>query len=58
MLIEPNVHHILWDEFVKTPQLIAAGEDSTRAAMPQIKALLNRGIGGPEEKDGIFEAAE
>jgi NTE family protein len=58
VLIEPNVHHILWDEFVKTPQLIAAGEDSTRAAMPQIKALLNRGIGGPEEKDGIFEAAE
>ncbi len=52
------MHHILWDEFVKTPQLIAAGEDSTRAAMPQIKALLNRGIGRPEEKDGIFEAAE
>ena len=60
VLIEPNVHHILWDEFVKTPQLIAAGEDATRAAMPQIKALLHRG--GPDhaagENDGIFEAAE
>src|SRR5271163_1755444 len=43
VLIEPNVHHILWDEFVKTPQLIAAGEDATRAAMPQIKAFLHRG---------------
>ena len=26
VLIEPDVHHILWDEFVKTPQLVAAGE--------------------------------
>jgi NTE family protein len=43
VLLEPNVHHVLWDEFVKSPQLIAAGEDCTRAAMPQIKALLGRG---------------
>jgi hypothetical protein len=49
----------LWDEFVKSPQLIAAGEDATRAAMPQIKALLNRGgPTGPEENDGVFESAE
>jgi NTE family protein len=40
VLIEPNVHHVLWDEFVKTPQLIAAGEDATHAAMPRIKELL------------------
>ena len=62
VLIEPNVHHILWDEFVKSPQLIAAGEDATRAAMPQIKAMLHRGSGGPDtgagEDDGVFEAAE
>ena len=61
VLIEPDVHHMLWDEFVKTPQLIAAGEDATRAAMPQIKALLHRGSGGPEEpqeNDGIFQATE
>jgi NTE family protein len=59
VLIEPNVHHILWDEFVKSPQLIAAGEEATRAAMPQIKALLHRGGpgGGAGENDGIFEAA-
>jgi NTE family protein len=43
VLLEPNVHHVLWDEFVKSPQLIAAGEDCARAAMPQIKALLGRG---------------
>jgi len=40
VLIEPDVHHILWDEFVKTPQLVAAGEDATRAALPKIKAAL------------------
>jgi len=40
ILIEPNVHHILWDEFVKTPQLVAAGEEATRAAIPQIRAAL------------------
>ena len=42
VLLQPNVHHVLWDEFSKTPQLIAAGEESARAAIPQIKALLNR----------------
>ncbi len=40
VLIEPEVHHILWDEFVKTPQLVAAGETATRAALPKIKAAL------------------
>lgn len=40
VLIEPNVHHILWDEFAKTPQLVEAGEAATRAALPAIKAAL------------------
>jgi NTE family protein len=40
VLIEPDVHHILWDEFVKTPQLVAAGEAAARAALPKIKAAL------------------
>ncbi len=43
VLIEPNVHHVLWDEFVKTPLLIAAGEDAAHAAMPMIKKLLAGG---------------
>jgi NTE family protein len=41
VLIEPDVHHILWDEFIKTPQLVAAGEAAARAALPKIKAALN-----------------
>jgi NTE family protein len=40
ILIEPEVHHILWDEFVKTPQLVAAGEAATRTAIPKIKEAL------------------
>ena len=40
VLIEPDVHHILWDEFVKTPQLVAAGEAATRAALPEVRAAL------------------
>jgi NTE family protein len=44
ILIEPNVHHVLWDEFVKTSELVAAGEAATRAAMPRIKAALAGGI--------------
>ena len=40
ILIEPEVHHIQWDEFVKTPQLVAAGETAARAALPKIRAAL------------------
>src|SRR5277367_4413541 len=43
VLIEPDVHHVLWDEFVKTPQLIAAGADACYAALPKIKHLLRYG---------------
>jgi NTE family protein len=42
VLIEPNVHHVLWDEFAKTPELVAAGEAAARQALPQIKAALAR----------------
>ncbi len=41
VLIEPDVHHILWDEFVKSPQLIAAGENATHAAIPKIRTAID-----------------
>jgi NTE family protein len=50
VLIEPDVHHVLWDEFVKSPQLIAAGEKAAHAAMPAIKALLARTAGSEDER--------
>jgi NTE family protein len=40
VLIEPEVHHILWDEFIKTPQLVAAGEEAARKALPAIRDAL------------------
>ena len=40
VLIEPEVHHIQWDEFVKTPQLVVAGEAAARAALPKIREAL------------------
>src|SRR5579864_8031800 len=43
VLIEPDVHHVLWDEFIKTPQLIAAGADACYASLPKIKHLMAHG---------------
>jgi NTE family protein len=40
VLIEPDVHRVLWDEFVKTPDLVAAGQLAANVAMPRIKDLL------------------
>jgi NTE family protein len=40
ILIEPDVHNVLWYEFKKTPQLVAAGEAAAYAALPKIKAAL------------------
>jgi NTE family protein len=41
ILIEPEVHHILWDEFMKSPQLIAAGESAAHVAIPKIRAVID-----------------
>jgi NTE family protein len=40
VLIEPDVHSILWDEFVRTPALVAAGAEATRALLPKIREGL------------------
>jgi NTE family protein len=52
VLIEPNVHHILWDEFAKTPQLVEAGETAARAALPAIKAALANWRPNPRGRNG------
>ena len=52
VLIEPNVHHVLWDEFAKTPQLVAAGKAAAQMAMPRIKALLQGTRGGSHSSNG------
>lgn len=40
LIIEPNVREFQWDDFAMTPELIAAGEAATRAALPDIRAAL------------------
>jgi NTE family protein len=58
VLLEPNVHHVLWDEFVKSPQLIAAGEECVRAAMPQIKALLSGAADAPDSLNAVSRSSK
>jgi NTE family protein len=38
--IEPDVKPFVWDDFSKTPEMVAAGEAATLAALPQIRAAL------------------
>jgi NTE family protein len=40
VIIEPEVHHFLWDDFGKTPNLVAAGRAATLAALPRIRAAI------------------
>jgi NTE family protein len=40
VIIEPDVKPFVWDDFSKTPDMIAAGEAATLEALPQIRALL------------------
>ncbi|MGH9716326.1 MAG: patatin-like phospholipase family protein [Candidatus Acidiferrales bacterium] len=40
ILIEPNVNNVLWNEFAKTPQLVASGRAAAEAVLPKIKAAL------------------
>jgi NTE family protein len=57
VLLEPDVHHILWDEFPKSPQMIIAGEDCVRAAMPQIRALLSRSPNPTDSQDALSRSS-
>jgi NTE family protein len=40
VIIEPEVHHFLWDDFQRTPSLVAAGQAATLAALPAIRAAM------------------
>jgi NTE family protein len=42
VLIEPDVQNILWDEFVRTPMLVDAGAAATKAALREIRSVLER----------------
>lgn len=40
VVISPRVGHIRWDEMTRADELVAAGEEATRAALDNIKELL------------------
>lgn len=40
VVISPKVREFAWDDFLKTPQLIAAGEEAAIAALPRIQEAL------------------
>ena len=40
VIIEPDVKPFVWDDFTKTPGMIAAGEAAALEALPQIRAAL------------------
>jgi NTE family protein len=40
VIIEPNVSSFAWDDFTKTPELVAAGEAAAMNAIPEIVAFL------------------
>ncbi|MGH9742480.1 MAG: patatin-like phospholipase family protein [Candidatus Acidiferrum sp.] len=41
VVIEPNVSAFVWDDFTKTPEMVAAGEAAALAALPAIRAAIN-----------------
>jgi NTE family protein len=41
VVIEPDMKSFVWDDFTRTPELVAAGEAATREALPKIRALLD-----------------
>lgn len=40
VVIEPDVKPFVWDDFSKTPEMVAAGEAAAIAALPQIRAAI------------------
>jgi NTE family protein len=42
IIIEPDVKPFVWDDFTKTPDMVAAGAAATTAALPAIRAAIGR----------------
>src|SRR5580693_6992076 len=40
VIIEPDMRTFLWDDFTRTPELVAAGEAAAKEALPGIRELI------------------
>ena len=47
VVIEPEVKQFVWDDFTKTPEMIAAGEAAARGALPLIRERLAAFVSEP-----------
>ena len=47
VVITPDVTRFGWDDFARTPELIAAGEVAARAALPALRTALARTLAQP-----------
>ena len=53
LVIEPDVAGFAYDCFERTPELIAAGEAAMRAALPQVREMLNLPQLNKSQKTGL-----
>ena len=40
VIVEPDVKSFVWDDFTKTPEMVAVGEAAALAALPEIRAAI------------------
>jgi NTE family protein len=45
IIITPTVHEFAWDDFARTADLVAAGEQAALEALPHIRAILEPSLG-------------
>jgi hypothetical protein len=57
LVIEPEVEGFAYDCFERTQELIAAGEIAMRAALPQVKTMLNPPQSSASQKTGLAPVA-
>ncbi len=42
ILLEPQVHHIDWNDFTRVDEAFSAGAEAARRALPSLRELLDR----------------
>jgi len=57
LLISPDVRDFVWDDFSRTGELIAAGEQAARAALPRIRELLQPSAAAPARERSAVRPA-
>jgi len=51
VIIEPDVHPFGWDDFTRTPEMVAAGREAALKALPEIRAALRGEKRETEQED-------